>query len=101
MSRYTTYTPRPTDTSDIQLSPELTTLLEKLAENTHDTWARQRIAEGWSYGPERNDSKQQHPGLVAYKDLAESEKDYDRQTAAETLKLIIKLGFEITSRTTR
>ena len=90
-----TYTPTPIDTSDIALSPELAKLLEKLAENTHDTWAAGRIGEGWTYGPERDDKKKQHPGLVAYADLSEGEKDYDRRTAGETLKLLMKLGFEV------
>ena len=90
-----TYVPRPVDTSKISLRPELAGLLERRAENTHDTWAAQRIKEGWSYGPRRDDTTKQHPGLVAYADLTESEKDYDRITAGETLKLIIKLGFEI------
>jgi RyR domain len=90
-----TYSPRPVDTSDIALSPELMTLLEKLAENTHDTWATQRISDGWSHGSCRDDTTKQHPGLVPYAALSESEKEYDRRTAAETLKLIIKLGFDV------
>ncbi len=90
-----TYTPRPVDTSDITLPPELASLLEKLAENTHDTWAVQRIKDGWRHGPERSDAKKEHPGLVAYAELADSEREYDRRTAAETLKLIMKLGFQI------
>ena len=91
-----TYTPRPVDTTDIALPPELTQLLEKLAENTHDTWAAQRIQEGWRYGPERSDTRKEHPGLVPYAELVDGEKEYDRRTASETLKLIIKLGFSVT-----
>ena len=34
--------------------------------------------------------------LVPYDELPESEKEYDRNTAIETLKLIIKLGYKIT-----
>lgn len=93
-----TYSPNPIDTSGITLSPELTALLEKLAENTHDTWAARRIEEGWRYGPQRDDTKKEHPGLVPYGDLSHGEKEYDRATAAETLKLIIKLGFDVTQR---
>ena len=43
----------------------------------------------------RNDEKKLHPGIVPYEELSESEKDYDRRTAEETLKLILALGFEI------
>jgi ryanodine receptor 2 len=51
--------------------------------------------QGWVYGKERNDALKQHPCLVAYEELPESEREYDRNTAMETLKLICKLGFKI------
>lgn len=89
------YEPKPIDTSMITLPQEILDIGEKLAKNTHDTWAAQRIAEGWRYGIERNDQKKHHPCLVDYEDLPESEKEYDRNTAIETIKLIIAMGFEI------
>lgn len=95
------YSPRPIDTDDVELPPELTDLLEKLAENTHDNWAAQRLSEGWRYGPERDDDRKEHPGLVPYNMLSKEEQDYDRRTAQETLRLIIKLGFALTPSTRR
>ena len=89
------YQPRPEDLSDIQLSPKLKELTEILARNTHENWSRMRMAEGWRYGPGRDDEKKEHPGLVPYEALPESEKDYDRATAMNALKLILKLGFRI------
>lgn len=89
------YTPNPIDTSDVELSPEILELCEKLAENSHDVWAAGRVSQGWTYGPVRDDAKKETPCMVPYADLPESEKDYDRNAAMETLKLIIKLGFEI------
>ena len=89
------YSPHPIDTSDIELNDELKQLVEQLARNVHDNWAMGRINEGWIYGPERNDELKQHPCLVDYDDLPESEKDYDRNTAMETVKLILKLGWKI------
>ncbi len=70
-------------------------MVEKLAENAHDVWATQRFSEGWTLGPNRDDRKRQHPGLVPYAKLPESEKEYDRKTATETLKAIMALGFRI------
>ncbi len=90
-----TYIPKPLDTSAVQLSSSLTELLEKLAENTHDVWALGRISQGWSYGPARDDEAKKHPCLVPYAELPESEKEFDRKTAGETLKAIIKLGYAI------
>lgn len=90
-----TYIPKPIDTSYIELSKELKELTELLAENVHDIWAKQRIGEGWTYGPIRDDKTKQTPNLVPYTDLPESEKEYDRKTAMETLKTIIALGYNI------
>ena len=89
------YIPHPIDTSDVQLPEELNPLLEAMAKNVHEVWAQTRIAQGWQYGPERNDTEKLHPMLIPYEDLPEEEKVYDRNTSVETLKLILKLGFVI------
>ena len=91
------YIPAPIDVSDIQLPSELCELAEIIAKNVHEVWAAGRLAEGWKYGSERNDMLRTHPGLVPYEELSETEKDYDRRTAMETLKLIQKIGFGIKS----
>ena len=90
-----TYIPKPIDTADITLSAELQELTEEMARNVHEVWSRTRINDGWTYGPERNDAQKKHPCLVPYDELPESEKEYDRNTSQETLKLILKLCFEI------
>ena len=92
------YRPKPIDTSDIALPEELLALTEKIAENVHDVWAKGRVAEGWTYGKIKDSVKKTTPFLVSYDELPESEKEYDRNTALETLKLIIKLGYEIEKR---
>lgn len=89
------YTPNPADTSKIVLPEELVLLTEKIAENIHDVWAQGRIKEGWTYGEKRDDVKKQTPCLVPYAELPESEKEYDRNAATETIKLILSLGYEI------
>jgi len=89
------YVPQPLDTSKIELPEDILELREKLAENIHEVWSQQRIKEGWTYGNERNDQKKHHPGLVPYNQLSESEKQYDRNTAMETLKTILLLGYTI------
>lgn len=89
------YNPKPIDTSDIELPGELLALTEQIAENVHNVWAASRIAEGWTYGVSKDVDQKKTPLLVPYNELPESEKDYDRNTALETLKLIIKLGYSI------
>jgi len=89
------YTPAPIDTTDILLPEELTPLLEAMAKNVHEVWAQERLNQGWTYGEKRDDTRKHHPCLVAYDDLPDEEKAYDRNTSIETLKLILKLGFKI------
>jgi hypothetical protein len=90
-----TYHPLPLSTEAVVLPESLHALTERLAENTHDVWAQRRLAEGWTYGTHRDDAAKTHPCLVPYADLPESEKDYDRGTALETLKAILVLGYQI------
>lgn len=96
MKMKTNYIPKPENLDGIQLSDELNGLVEAMAKNVHDVWAQSRMDQGWTYGPERNDALKHHPCLVAYEDLPDVEKAYDRDTAVGTLKLIQKLGFTIT-----
>jgi len=94
----TTYTPQTIDTSRIEMDSDVKELVEKLAQNNHDHWARKRIEEGWRYGTRRNDGDKEHPDLIPYDQLPESEKDYDRKTVVEALKAIIALGYEVKKR---
>lgn len=89
------YIPNPTDTSTLEIPSELKPLVEEMAKNVHEVWAKNRMLEGWTYGPVRDDAHKQHPCLVPYEELPESEREYDRATSQETLKLILKLGFSI------
>ena len=81
------YEPKPIDTSDVVLPAELLALTEKIAENVHEVWAAGRIAEGWTYGEKKDNDLKTTPLLVPY--------EYDRNTALETLKLIVKMGYRI------
>lgn len=93
-----TYIPQPIDTNDVVLPEELSQLAEQMAKNVHEIWAQTRIAQGWTYGSERNDTEKKHPCLVPYEELPEEEKVYDRNTSIETLKFIVSNGYEIKKR---
>lgn len=90
--------PHPLDLDNIALPEELWELIEGLAENVHNVWALERLQNGWTYGPERNDSRKQTPMLVPYRELPEEEKAYDRNTVMATLRGIRYFGFEMESR---
>lgn len=92
------YNPQPISVENIDLDEDLEELTEAIAENAHDIWARARMDEGWTYGPVRNDELKQHPDLVPYSQLPDSEKEYDRIMAMNTLRLVRRLGFDIINR---
>ena len=89
------YEPLPIDVSAAELPAELAELSEKLARNNHEIWARQRIADGWRYGPARDDALKEHPCLVPYDQLPEHERTYDRVIATGMLRTLLALGFRI------
>ncbi|MDB6027924.1 MAG: uncharacterized protein JWM68_4147 [Verrucomicrobiales bacterium] len=87
------YNPNPLDTSQIVLPEDLSKLTDLLAENAHEVWARERTAQGWKWGPQRDDARKEHPNLVPYRQLVEEEKRFDRDTAVETVKAIYSMGY--------
>lgn len=89
------YIPSPVDTSKVILDKDLLDLTEVVAKNVHEVWSYSRIKEGWVYGENRDSIKKTTPCLVPYEDLPEIEKQYDRDTAMETIKLLIKLGYKL------
>lgn len=93
-----TYNPKPIDVSDVKLENDLTELREAIAENAHEIWAVDRQAEGWIYGPIRDEKKKETPCMRPYSQLPEKEKEYDRKMAMNTLKLLRKLGYDLVKR---
>ncbi|MGA8871624.1 MAG: RyR domain-containing protein [Steroidobacteraceae bacterium] len=89
------YDPKRVDTTRVRLDAALAELIERLAESVHDNWSRQRLDEGWRYGPSRNDASKEHPNLVSYSELSEPEKEYDRGSALQTIHLLLALGYTI------
>jgi hypothetical protein len=89
------YDPKPIDTSRVALPASVVALTERLAEDVHDIWARQRLADGWTYGPRRDDALKRHPNLVPYAELSDAEKAYDRATALGALKAVVALGWRL------
>lgn len=91
----TDYKPKPIPTEHVALSGEILELVELLAENAHDIWASERLQDGWTFGPERDDTNHRHPCLVAYARLSERDRDYDRTMVIGSIKAILALGFTI------
>ncbi|XP_029114127.1 ryanodine receptor 3 isoform X3 [Scleropages formosus] len=89
------FIPTPVETSQIVMPPHLEKVRDKLAENIHELWAMNKIELGWSYGKVRDDNKRQHPCLVDFSKLPETEKNYNLQMSTETLKTLLALGCHV------
>jgi hypothetical protein len=89
------YRPVPIDTAHVTLTPEILDLVERLSRNVHETWAQQRLAEGWRYGRKRNDTRKEHPCLIPYEELSEEEREIDRHVAMQVVKGILAYGYRI------
>ncbi|XP_039897726.1 ryanodine receptor 3-like isoform X4 [Simochromis diagramma] len=89
------FIPTPVETSQIVMPPHLEKVRDKLAENIHELWGMNKIELGWSYGKIRDDNKRQHPCLVDFSKLPETEKNYNLQMSTETLKTLLALGCRI------
>ncbi|XP_037397585.1 ryanodine receptor 3-like isoform X3 [Pygocentrus nattereri] len=89
------FIPTPVDTSQIVMPPHLEKVRDRLAENIHELWAMNKIELGWSYGKIRDDNKRQHPCLVDFSKLPETERNYNLQMSTETLKTLLALGCHV------
>lgn len=77
------------------LSKEILDITEVIAKNTHENWSKNKIEDGWVYGDELDKVKRTHPCLTEYENLSEEDKEYDRVTAMEAIKLLLKMGYKI------
>ena len=88
------YEPKPIR-FDCPLPEPVRGYMEWIGEQIHEQWAENRIREGWEYGSRYDGEQKKHPCLVPYEQLPESEKEYDRCTAAHTIRLLLHAGFQI------
>jgi hypothetical protein len=89
------YVPNPINVDDVVLPEKIAEITEYIAENTHEEWAKQRFREGWTFAPKTNKKLKQSFDLVPYCELIDSEKEYDRKMAMNTLRVLYKLGYKI------
>ena len=89
------YKPKPIDTSSVILSDDIVNLIELISRNIHENWSENKIKDGWVWGEELDATKKTHPSITEYENLSEEEKNYDRTTVTETIKTLIKMGYNI------
>uniref|UniRef100_A0A8V0YA01 Ryanodine receptor 1 n=1 Tax=Gallus gallus TaxID=9031 RepID=A0A8V0YA01_CHICK len=66
------YKPAPLDLAHVRLTPAQLTLVDRLAENAHNVWARDRVQQGWTYSIVQDIKNKRNPRLVPYSLLCEA-----------------------------
>ena len=89
------YTPTPINTSQVGLSNELNTLVQKFSEHYHDSWAVKKMDSGWSYGNTRDPELKSHNRLKPYSGLGEVEKETYREPIRDAIKAMLALDWHI------
>ncbi|MES2302097.1 MAG: RyR domain-containing protein, partial [Pseudomonadota bacterium] len=65
---------------------------EDLARAEHDRWMVAKLADGWRYGPVRDDAARLHPDIVPFDDLSEAIKDLDREQVRVITRIVARQG---------
>ena len=89
------YIANPADLDSVQLPENILALREYIAENVHEDWSHQRMAEGYVYAEKTDEKNKTNKDLVPYCELLDSEKQYDRDMAYNTLRMLYKMGYVI------
>ncbi|XP_077587326.1 ryanodine receptor 3-like isoform X2 [Stigmatopora nigra] len=89
------YKPAPLDLSDMKLTPGQELLVEKLAENAHNVWAKDRIKQGWTYGIQQDLKSKRNPRLVPYALLDERTKKSIRDSLREAIRTLLGYGYNV------
>ncbi|XP_050357863.1 ryanodine receptor isoform X10 [Nymphalis io] len=89
------YKPAPLDLSAVTLTPKMDELVDQLAENTHNLWARERIQQGWTYGLNEDSDMHRSPHLVPYPKVDDAIKKANRDTASETVRTLLVYGYNL------
>ena len=69
--------------------------IEQMAEMEHGRWNIERLRDGWRFGKLRDDRQQIHDCIVAWGELPEAIKPYDRNSVRAFPEILAKAGFEV------
>ncbi|KAM6956587.1 ryanodine receptor 2-like [Aplochiton taeniatus] len=88
------YCPAPIDLSAVVLTQTQETVVDLLAENDHDLWARDRIKHGWTYGAQDIKARRS-PHLVPYRLLEERSRTAGRESVREAVCTLLAYGYSL------
>ncbi|XP_026770926.3 ryanodine receptor 2 isoform X9 [Pangasianodon hypophthalmus] len=89
------YKPAPMDLSHIKLASTQEAMVDRLAENAHNVWARDRIRQGWTYGIQQDVKNKRNPRLVPYALLDERTKKSNKDSLREAVRTLLGYGYNL------
>uniref|UniRef100_A0A8C4L8H4 Ryanodine receptor 2 n=1 Tax=Equus asinus asinus TaxID=83772 RepID=A0A8C4L8H4_EQUAS len=89
------YKPAPMDLSFIKLTPSQEAMVDKLAENAHNVWARDRVRQGWTYGIQQDVKNRRNPRLVPYALLDDRTKKSNKDSLREAVRTLLGYGYNL------
>ncbi|XP_076818158.1 ryanodine receptor 2-like isoform X3 [Clavelina lepadiformis] len=89
------YKPSPLDLSHLKLTQQMEDLVERLADNAHNVWARERVKQGWTYGVNLDVGKKRNPRLVPFSLLDDLAKQSNRNSIRELVRTLIGHGYMV------
>ncbi|XP_056627769.1 ryanodine receptor 2 isoform X3 [Triplophysa dalaica] len=89
------YKPAPMDLSHIKLASAQEAMVDKLAENAHNVWARDRTRQGWTYGIQQDIKNRRNPRLVPYMLLDERTKKSNKDSLREAVRTLLGYGYNL------
>lgn len=69
--------------------------VETMAKLEHDRWREERASQGWTYGPQRDEARHTNPHLVAWEELPEATRAFNRDLVRRIPDLLLRTGFQV------
>jgi hypothetical protein len=69
--------------------------IETMAEMEHGRWNAERLLRGWRWGSRRDEGARRNPNLVAWSELPDAVRDWDRSTVRRIPQYLAEVGLEV------
>jgi len=69
--------------------------IETMAEMEHGRWNAERLLHGWRWGSRRDDDRMTNPNLVAWSELPDAVRAWDRSTVRRIPQYLAEVGLEV------
>ncbi|MFI9489038.1 RyR domain-containing protein [Promicromonospora sp. NPDC052451] len=70
-------------------------VVDARAVDEHDRWTAEKVAAGWTYGPQRDDARRLHPDLRPWDELSEADREKDRAAIRAIPVILADFGLHV------